>query len=186
MESSQSPQTYSAFFYGTLLHPKVLKRVINNNGDHLKIAPAVLNGYRRHEVSGAHFPAIIRADLSHETFNTPPDPTNDRVQGSYVSGLTTKDVARLDRFESNLYTRELVEVQLLDEPVDLNEVDPNKLIDTNASREPASQPKATSAQTYVWSQPLSELEPNAWSFEEFVRDKLAYWAWEAPADLQNG
>lgn len=32
----------SAFFYGTLLHPKVLKRVIGNDGSHLKICPAVL------------------------------------------------------------------------------------------------------------------------------------------------
>ena len=31
-----------AFFYGTLLHPKVLKRVIGNDGAHLKICPAVL------------------------------------------------------------------------------------------------------------------------------------------------
>ena len=32
----------SAFFYGTLLHPKVLKRVIGNDGQHLTIRPAVL------------------------------------------------------------------------------------------------------------------------------------------------
>lgn len=34
--------TISAFFYGTLLHPKVLKRVIGNDGSHLTICPAVL------------------------------------------------------------------------------------------------------------------------------------------------
>lgn len=37
-----STPPYNAFFYGTLLHPKVLERVIGNNGDHLKIAPALL------------------------------------------------------------------------------------------------------------------------------------------------
>ena len=31
-----------AFFYGTLLHPKVLKRVINNDGNHLSVTPAIL------------------------------------------------------------------------------------------------------------------------------------------------
>ena len=35
-------QRYSAFFYGTLLHPKILKRVIGNDGSHLEICPAVL------------------------------------------------------------------------------------------------------------------------------------------------
>lgn len=34
--------THSAFFYGTLLHPKVFKRVIGNDGEHLSISPAVL------------------------------------------------------------------------------------------------------------------------------------------------
>lgn len=32
----------SAFFYGTLMHPKILKRVIGNDGSHLQICPAVL------------------------------------------------------------------------------------------------------------------------------------------------
>lgn len=35
-------QRISAFFYGTLLHPKILKRVIGNDGSHLEICPAVL------------------------------------------------------------------------------------------------------------------------------------------------
>lgn len=32
----------AAFFYGTLLHPMVLKRVIGNDGQHLMICPAIL------------------------------------------------------------------------------------------------------------------------------------------------
>lgn len=43
-------QRFSAFFYGTLLHPKILKRVIGNDGSHLEICPAVLL------VSVAHVP----------------------------------------------------------------------------------------------------------------------------------
>lgn len=35
-------QQFPAFFYGTLLHPKILKRVIGNDGSHLEICPAVL------------------------------------------------------------------------------------------------------------------------------------------------
>lgn len=35
-------QTYSAFFYGTLLHPSILRRVIGHAGDELQICPALL------------------------------------------------------------------------------------------------------------------------------------------------
>ena len=33
---------HSAFFYGILMHPKILLGVISNDGSHLKISPAVL------------------------------------------------------------------------------------------------------------------------------------------------
>ena len=44
---STRARTYSAFFYGTLLHPAVLKRVIRSEGVHLEICPAILkvHGY---------------------------------------------------------------------------------------------------------------------------------------------
>ena len=32
----------TAFFYGTLMHPKILMRVIKNDGSHLKLCPAIL------------------------------------------------------------------------------------------------------------------------------------------------
>jgi hypothetical protein len=34
--------SHSAFFYGTLMHPKILQRVIGNDGGHLMICPAIL------------------------------------------------------------------------------------------------------------------------------------------------
>jgi hypothetical protein len=33
----------SAFFYGALMHPKILKRVLHNDASHLKICPSVLS-----------------------------------------------------------------------------------------------------------------------------------------------
>jgi hypothetical protein len=32
----------TAFFYGILMHPKILKRVLNNDASHLRICPAIL------------------------------------------------------------------------------------------------------------------------------------------------
>lgn len=37
-----TPSMASAFFYGTLMHPKILKRVIGNDGSYLEIRPALL------------------------------------------------------------------------------------------------------------------------------------------------
>ena len=31
-------------------------------------------------------------------------------------------------------------------------------------------------QTYVWAHPLSDLEPEEWSFEHFVKERLVRWA----------
>jgi hypothetical protein len=45
-----SSDTTSAFFYGTLLHPEVIRRVIGNTGDHLQVAPAILLDFTRHHV----------------------------------------------------------------------------------------------------------------------------------------
>jgi hypothetical protein len=49
--SSPEP-TYSAFFYGTLLHPAVLARVIRSEGTHLTICPAIL---KVHSYSHRHY-----------------------------------------------------------------------------------------------------------------------------------
>jgi hypothetical protein len=43
----------SAFFYGTLMHPIILERVLNNDASHLKICPAILS-VSLHSDSMAH------------------------------------------------------------------------------------------------------------------------------------
>jgi hypothetical protein len=42
----------SLFFYGTLLHPAVLRRVIGHDGQDLFYQPAILRDYTRHQVKG--------------------------------------------------------------------------------------------------------------------------------------
>ncbi|KAF8442491.1 hypothetical protein L210DRAFT_3536793 [Boletus edulis BED1] len=41
----------AAFFYGTLLHPEILKRVIGHDGSYLQIRPALLLDYTRHKIN---------------------------------------------------------------------------------------------------------------------------------------
>lgn len=48
----QIPPMASAFFYGTLMHPKILKRVIGNDGFYLQISPALLPVSGHQPISG--------------------------------------------------------------------------------------------------------------------------------------
>ncbi|KAI9593704.1 hypothetical protein BDF19DRAFT_334751, partial [Syncephalis fuscata] len=88
----------SAFFYGSLMHPKVLTRVLSKNdlpGPDEGV-PAVLMGYRRHPIMHAAYPACV------------PGRDKDTVQGLFVQGLTEEHICLLDYFEGNEYTRERV------------------------------------------------------------------------------
>ncbi|KAL4742104.1 hypothetical protein BDV11DRAFT_181569 [Aspergillus similis] len=130
------------FFYGTLMAPQILHRVIHGSPtpqqwqkDLLQFRPAVLHGYRRHRVRGADYPGIIRE--SESTQNAPTDGSGSATEkaalpsgpasvlGSVVSGLTDGDVHRLDIFEGTEYRREKVSVRILREALskDLNNQD---------------------------------------------------------------
>jgi hypothetical protein len=45
---------------------------------------------------------MISAEVSHKHFKTDPDAEHDLVRGSFVSGLTAADMARIDIFESQV------------------------------------------------------------------------------------
>ncbi|KAG8813354.1 hypothetical protein FRC19_002467 [Serendipita sp. 401] len=168
---------YSAFFYGTLLHPRVLKRVLDRSGEDLDIAPAILDGYIRHQVSWADFPAIIPASKSHDFFKPNSSGQDiDCVRGCYVSGLTETDIVKLDRFEAGLYDRKEVKVRLLLEPVNgLDSIDIRDLLEPMTDEAISGELQTRKALTYVWNQYLDELEADAWSFTDFVAQKLNIW-----------
>ncbi|KAI0833391.1 hypothetical protein BC628DRAFT_16836 [Trametes gibbosa] len=108
---------YSAFFYGTLMHPAILRRVIGHDGGELEICPAVLLEHTRHKIKHADYPAVIPYSKSRALFEesgqcdlSPEDRT---VRGTFVQGLNDRDVSLLDLFEGDEYTRDLVEVHPL-------------------------------------------------------------------------
>ena len=178
----------TAFFYGTLMAPGVLHRVIYGTQNpspvdypamrHLKIRPAVLEGYRRHKVLLAEYPAIMPEE-------------GGRVRGTLVEGLTSGDIWRLDLFEGCQYQREWVRVKPLDD-IELSESSNQSRysggekksetngISQNGTKQPPSTPppadeELVPAQTYVWFSSPSELEAAEWDFEEFKRDKMEAW-----------
>lgn len=74
----------------------------------LRIRPAVLHSYCRHQVRSVDYPGIVP-----ETGKT--------VRGTYVEGLTEGDIWRLDVFEGNEYERRRVGVSILDDSGEENE-----------------------------------------------------------------
>ncbi|CAG7565538.1 unnamed protein product [Fusarium equiseti] len=98
---------YTAFFYGTLMAPEVFFTVCYGQKDppqvikdmH-KFTPAILEGYCRHRVRHADYPAVV-PEKGHT------------VRGVYVTGLTDANVGKLDIFEGSEYDKANVKVKLL-------------------------------------------------------------------------
>ncbi|KAI5998882.1 hypothetical protein EDD15DRAFT_2161327 [Pisolithus albus] len=161
-----------AFFYGTLMHPKILQRVIGNDGSHLRICPAVLKDFTRHQIIGADYPAIVPYSLSRSLFDHDLDERKRSVRGSLISGLTDEDVRLLDVFEGDEYTREVVVAYPLGPLISLNNV---PLVPTTVALQGLEPERSMKVQTYVWCKPISELRPDPWTFDDFVRQNA--WKW---------
>ncbi|KAE8355757.1 AIG2-like family-domain-containing protein [Aspergillus coremiiformis] len=169
------------FFYGTLMAPQILHRVIHGSPDPepwqralLTFKPAVLHGYRRHRVRGADYPGIV-ADRSADGAAS--------VLGTVVSGLTDGDIHRLDIFEGAEYEKGKVSVRILRESLDRQEGGPDgkdtdrhlrDVLDA-AGAEFADEGEEVEAATYVYVAGKGRLEDGEWDFEAFKRDKMAWW-----------
>ncbi|KAN0116641.1 hypothetical protein V8E52_005785 [Russula decolorans] len=179
----------SAFFYGTLMHPKILKRVLHNDASHLKICPAILMDYTRHHVSYADYPAILPCERSKALLGRELTPEENSIRGTLVTGFTNKDFMFLDVFEGNEYVRKEVHVHPLGR---LTAVPSNaavsssettaaegSLIPTRTALSPLPSADELAqpipAQTYVWCLKDSYLEKALWSFDEFVRNNAYKW-----------
>ncbi|KAI9740468.1 MAG: hypothetical protein M1834_005048 [Cirrosporium novae-zelandiae] len=165
-------ETYTTFFYGTLMAPTVLYRVLyglspspsnptSTTTSKLHSVSALLQNYTRHRVIGCDYPAIIPSEekiLDAEG-----------VRGTLVSGLSKRDVFRLDVFEGEEYERRDVDVRVLPSSV---------------SQTPTNT-KTIKAQTYIWIDPKTRLEDREWDFEEFVREKLGRWEGSSSGEFEE-
>lgn len=160
--------------------PPVLHRVIygtTNPEEWQKklttVRPALLQGYRRHKVKHADYPAILPHSTTSSTKSESGTPS---VRGSLVTGLTDGDIWRLDIFEGDQYTRQKVRVKVLkDTALDAAADEAN--LEAHLEGE-------VEAETYVWTDPRNQLEQEEWDFEEFKREKM--WAWVGQAKDTDG
>jgi len=168
------------------MHPKILKRVLHNDASHLQICPAILTDYTRHKVEFADYPAIIPGERSKMLLERELTVEENSVRGTLVTGLTKDDIAFLDTFEGNMYTRLQVRVHPLGPftPVPADAVATATSETAEESLIPTALPPLATiselaepieAQTYVWCSGDKWLEKVPWSFDEFVRKNA--WKW---------
>ncbi|KIY49222.1 hypothetical protein FISHEDRAFT_40992 [Fistulina hepatica ATCC 64428] len=174
----------SAFFYGSLMHPKILTKVINNDGLHLQICPACTprpKDFTRHRVKDADYPGIIPYERSAKNFGTLLDHNEISVRGTLVTGLTPLDIKYLDEFEDDEYDRQEVEVHPLGAFITITEA--ITAIETEAKPSllpstpppmPADLAPAVKADAYIFKQ-VEWLEAETWSYEDFVKNRAKHW-----------
>jgi len=175
--------SHTAFFYGTLMAPPVLHRVIWGataapptpaHASQLHVRPAVLHGHRRHRVKHADYPAVIPAKTTKSGASC--------VRGTLVTGLTDGDMWRLDTFEGAEYQRRKVRVRVLlqEEAGGAGRVETEVLPRRRSRGNTNEGGEEIEAETYIWVAGAHRLRPEEWDFEEFVRDKMTRWiGWDA-------
>ncbi|KAL1304157.1 hypothetical protein AAFC00_000584 [Neodothiora populina] len=181
---------HSAFFYGTLMSPEVLNRVIYNmphvskhHIDNIKSYPAILHNHRRHRVRGADYPAVIPISATDGFSGSGSNSSS--VRGTYVTGLTSANIYKLDLFEGEDYERRHVRIGLL-EPASASSTTTTTTPNDNESLTGGKgdekqqqvklvETKQVDAQTYIWIAGPDELEDQEWDFARFRREKLRVW-----------
>jgi len=93
----------SIFAYGTLRDPDVLRLVLGRNVDPAAIAPATAPGHRAVLFPRRTYPALI-------------DDPSATAPGTLLTNLTPADLALLDRFEGEEYSRRAIEIIVNGEP----------------------------------------------------------------------
>ncbi|PWY97810.1 hypothetical protein BCV70DRAFT_166328 [Testicularia cyperi] len=197
-DTNDDSPTTSLFFYGTLVHPKILARVIGNSGSHLTVQNGVLPDAMLCHIKGQEYPGLIRTESIRDRRNT--------VKGTLVCGLTRQDLRCLDAFEDDEYTRVNVTVWLDPEApresnstrihqggdsLPLHEIlaalTPARIAQLTSSTETSSVQRA-SAQVYAWTASLDLLEPKVWEFDVFAKEHASRWVglrwdnFDAPLD----
>ncbi|KAG8895667.1 hypothetical protein FRC01_012262 [Tulasnella sp. 417] len=165
----------TAFFYGTLMHPGILKRVVKHEGAELEIAAAILFDHTRFHVKYCDYPAVIPSDIAIQVIKDGILADDDKaVRGVVVKGLTSKDIESLDFFEGDQYSRDEVLCALITEFKRLSAVDTQQLLAKSGT---LPSPSSATVPTFVyrWNDPLKRLSSETWNYDQFLKEKL--WRW---------
>ena len=93
---------HAVFTYGTLMYQSIWEKVTGRKNNEGK--KAFLSGYTRKTIIHECFPAITKAAES--------TGKNETITGIVYLDVDPNTLAKLDAYEGNLYSRELVNVSL--------------------------------------------------------------------------
>ncbi|KAK2002020.1 AIG2-like family protein [Colletotrichum falcatum] len=146
---------HAAFFYGTLMEPKVFFTVVQGNSDPPQVikdlytfTPAVLAGYTRYCIQDVSYPGMVPEESG-------------SVLGIYATGLTDANVTKLDLFEGSQYEKKIVKV---------------KVQGGGGGGQEAEEEKEATA--YIYKRP-ELLKRQEWSFGNFLKHNLQLWTRES-------
>ncbi|KAF9357331.1 hypothetical protein BGX34_009434 [Mortierella sp. NVP85] len=149
---------HPCFFYGSLMSPAVLNAVTRPGPEsNLYTVRASIEGYVRHPYRNQPYPGMI---ASHDKTLV--------VEGNLVFGHTLMDRFRLDQFEGDEYTREVL-------PVKVHDVVPGAF-NVQGQSNPLAAGDIIHAYVYVFTGPHGCLDQTReWDFEAFQRDHVKQW-----------
>lgn len=131
----------SCFFYGTLMFPAIVTRLLGRSASELDFSEAILPGFVRLHIKERDYPALVTLEDANKTFGNLGE---DSVKGVLVKGLTSAEMDLLDEWEGDEYFKTTTEV-------------------TNSSGEKKK------AWIYQWGPEwMSMLLPRVWHFDAFV------------------
>jgi gamma-glutamylcyclotransferase (GGCT)/AIG2-like uncharacterized protein YtfP len=170
------------FVYGTLMSPVVMESLIQRqiNGNPVRLLPSsyvpatsaqasltesneeLRYDYSRHPVRRAVYPGLVHWNANNDEESI--HKTRNYVSGLLYSNLSDEEMAQLDEFEGDQYTKELCYVQL----------QPNNSNPNSSGEALYNNDDVVQAMVYVWSYPLSDLDLSKdWSYTTFVEEHLA-------------
>ncbi|KIO28353.1 hypothetical protein M407DRAFT_243035 [Tulasnella calospora MUT 4182] len=175
----------TAFFYGTLMHPKILKRVITHEGAELEVAAAILFDHTRFHVKYCDYPAVISSDIASQVIGDGTLADDDKaVRGVAVKGLTSKDIELLDVFEGDEYSRDEVFCAPITEFNRLSAVDTQQLLAKSGT---LPSPSSATVPTFVykWKAPATRLSSEIWNYNRFLEENVWRWLDREPTDEEQ-
>ncbi len=118
------------FAYGTLMCEDIMSSIVGSEQPRIE---GILKGYRRLKLQNEYYPAIIEQE-------------NCEVKGVVYYGVVESGWRQLDRFEGEMYRRQMVEIQIADG-------------------------SEINAYTYVLKEQYrGRLSQNEWNFAEFLKN----------------
>ena len=177
--TAATTQASSCFVYGTLMSPDVLQVLLGRIPN--LIPNAILPNHSRHPVIGRVYPGVIPTSTprpssssasSSSSLGASTSSSSDTVKGLLIVDITPLEMKILDWFESDDYTRSIVQVLVQQSDGDIDCPTPNN---HGGNENSSEQLLLIETSTYLWSLGTESLDTSCdWDYSAFLRNHLGW------------